>query len=351
MRQRRAEGDQRRLCIVEHRLRATGLRIQVGAHVQASREHRVVGVRLGVQPVDRFAEQGQRPLPLVLVAIGRGEQAVDVAEQPGTARAARRCLRTQQHRLRLFRLQHVAVLDADHQLQSAPARRIVGELLVGELFGARQQLRRRQRRRVALTDEKAHQVVRRAGIGEVAQRVVALDLRLGSLLLGAPRLGDGADQAGDDGHQRQGAAGHGGAVTRDEARRAIAERWGACGDRLAGRPAAQVLVERVDRRIALARRLAKGLGDDDSEIAAKLPLQPAGRRAARRGDGREVDRRRLSAGAHRRREKHRFAFQRCSQQVGRRRIRRGRGMPARQQLVEQDAERVDVGGRRDRFAP
>ena len=91
----------------------------------------------------------------------------------------------------------------DHQLQAAAAERVVRELLVGQLLGARKQLGRGQRLAVGLADQEAHQVARRAGEGQIAQRVVALELRLPCLLLGASRLRQGADHAGEDRRQRQ----------------------------------------------------------------------------------------------------------------------------------------------------
>jgi hypothetical protein len=124
--------------------------VQVCAHVQTASEHRTVDLRLGLEPRDRFAEECFGPHRVVLVGQRVDDDAVDVAEQRRAAGGACRRLRPQQNGLRLLVFLHVAVFDPEHQVQSATAEGIVGELALGELLGSPEQLGRGQRRAVAL---------------------------------------------------------------------------------------------------------------------------------------------------------------------------------------------------------
>ena len=171
-----------------------------------------------------------------------------------------------------------------------------------------------------------------------------------ALLLGPVRLPDRADEPGDDRHEREAARSDRAAMAPHEARRTVGQGVGPGAHRFVRGPAAQVLGERIDRLIALARRLLQRLGHDVLEIAAELALQPQRGGVALRGDARDVARRRAVAHGDGVGQRPGIAVERRPHQVsGGRALRHGR-MLAAQELIEEDAERIDVGRRGDGLA-
>ena len=127
----------------------------------------------------------------------------------------------------------------------------------------------------------------------------------------------------------------------DELRGAVADRVGPRADRLMVEIAPQVVGELRDRRVAFRRILLQRLAEDRLEVAAQQAAQPIGRRRAFARPAPPASGER--GAVHRRRQPQRLDFGDRLDELRRRLRRRAGRMLAGQQLVQQHAERVDVG--------
>ncbi|MDP1691838.1 MAG: hypothetical protein Q8L49_07825 [Burkholderiaceae bacterium] len=132
-------------------------------------------------------------------------------------------------------------------------------------------------------------------------------------------------------HQRGGGHGHRQPVPRHEARHQVAGARRAGADRAPGLPGAQVGGQGVDAGMALVGHLGQGLEHDAVEVTAQRAHQ-------RVADGQHA------AGARRRLVQH--GLQHLARAVGRVSARAAAG----EQLEQQQAQRVHVGGHAQRFA-
>ena len=188
---------------------------------------------------------------------------------------------------------------------------------------------------------------------------IPLDGRDRLLLPGAPRLDHRRDEAdrerGDD--QRSGE--HRRAMPRHELPRAIRPAVRPGGDRQPVEMARDVLLQEVDRGVAARGILVQRLHHDRVQVAGEAALQPIGARAPDTGDLLGVvrdgvrrgidaaDRSQRADGAARRR---RLALADAALDVGRRLRREPVRLEAGEELIEHGAERVHIGGGRDRRA-
>ena len=130
-------------------------------------------------------------------------------------------------------------------------------------------------------------------------------------------------------------------VPPNEFRGAVAHAVGPRRNRLVIDVSPQVVAELRHRGIAFRRILFQRLAEDGLQVAPQLALKPRRRRRAGRGQRR----RRLGRGPDLNRigQPHRLDFGHRLHVVRRRLRRRTGGMMAGQQLVQENAERVDVG--------
>ncbi len=212
------------------------------------------------------------------------------------------------------------VEQADRTIVRADADRYAGE--------RDQQIDARRGRQIAVVDQASRGlldeivgarplVLRQVGAGGLEDRdhEIAHDVRADRLLPRDARLPQREAERGDDREQERGRRQHAALVARDELARAIPARRRVRGDRKARQMAFDVVGERAGRCVAPVGLGLERLQQDVVEIAAQAPLQ-----------------RRIAVG------------------IGERRrpARRPAGARAEQELMQQHAERVDVGrGRHD----
>ena len=221
-----------------------------------------------------------------------------------------------------------------------------------------QQVARGERRahRCRVHDQECIQVVDGLGPSELPPREVPLcghfsRLSIRTLGLGgrATRLREGPGEAGDERERGNARQRDRNEVPSRELSQPIPDRIGSRRDRQVAQITTDVVLEGADRGVALGRRLLQRLGEDRIDVAGQLVGESLGRCRAGARDVSGCRRRGVSS------ENHLGCAGRIAMDDGFDERRRGdfagnRRVMAGQELIEQNAKGVDVGGGSDRRA-
>ena len=297
-------------------------------------------VREGLQAL---LDELLRALPFACAPDRAGQRTGGLGPHGGFGKLAGQLVRPAEHLTRLVILVPTLVLPADGDEYLHAVLVGLAAIPLDDLLRASEKIADGERLSggSGVREQEGVQVVDRFGARELPQREVPLRARRAGFLVGPDtllfgqrrvprrpaRLGDGAEQAGDKGHESQRGEGDGRAVSAHELGEPIGERVRPGADR----PVIEVTLEIVGksgrRSVTLGRLLLQRLGDDGVEVA----LQRAARLRVLDGIG----------------ESRRLHVHDRPEQLGGRAPRLPRRMLSAEKQIEQRAQGVDVRGDRD----